>query len=620
MRVFLSYPSEHREIAGRIRLALMAEGHRVFFDRSELPPGEAFDAAIRRNIQQADLFVFLISPESISKGAYTIFELKLAQAKWAHPSGHILPTMVVPTDIDMLPAYLRAVTILEPEGDLVAEVAAAVAKLKVRRRRTWRLPIAVLMLLSVIAAAMGIWYYLGREHLEIQIDAITPHSRGYIDEPDKFLIKGLAINEGKENELLTGIRGEVDIQGVRLELSLAFDDASTELELVAGGRAHWAALASFASTEAERSLRADNIPSTNWRACLEFVVHEVCSDWQSWQVKGKFDQPPPIAISKEIGSKIRNVAPFGTRFLAGAVKPNRLLLLSPAGQIEKTIALEGEPVAIASDGARIAVATQIPDTVAVIDALTFQQRHLSAIPGLAIMVGDRHERLSTRPAAVTLTDSAIWITTAGGSGGAGLLYSKDWGLTWQVPNYYDGFDIDARDLRLRATGQRVWGITTHTSPSSIYSINVQSFIEFGGHDYEDVSCAADAVILTDRRLIIRDCDFQLIEIKQQAKRLLKTASFGRIVVEDEANIGANAWTQQILAHDGDVTLIAVTQYPIGSEFPIRSGIAMHGKDGRVRSLLEAEKVEVLDMATAEGKVLVVIRKADGSYLSNILPY
>ena len=50
MKIFLSYASEQRELAKEIALALEAENHTVFFDRSALAPGEAYNAQIREAI------------------------------------------------------------------------------------------------------------------------------------------------------------------------------------------------------------------------------------------------------------------------------------------------------------------------------------------------------------------------------------------------------------------------------------------------------------------------------------------------------------------------------------------------------------------------------------------
>ena len=66
MNIFLSYSSPQSEVAKRIELSLEEEGHSVFRDRSDLPPGESFDARIRKAIEESDLFIFLISRESLS--------------------------------------------------------------------------------------------------------------------------------------------------------------------------------------------------------------------------------------------------------------------------------------------------------------------------------------------------------------------------------------------------------------------------------------------------------------------------------------------------------------------------------------------------------------------------
>jgi formylglycine-generating enzyme required for sulfatase activity len=137
MRVFLSYSSEDREPAEAIQLALRAQGHTVFFDRKDLPPGEEYDTRIRRAIEKSQLFVFLISPHSLDAGSYTLTELGIAQKSWKHPAGRLLPVVLRPTPLDRIPPYLRAVTLLEPEGNVTATVADAVHRIARARRLAW---------------------------------------------------------------------------------------------------------------------------------------------------------------------------------------------------------------------------------------------------------------------------------------------------------------------------------------------------------------------------------------------------------------------------------------------------------------------------------------------------
>src|SRR5262245_7720695 len=128
VNVFLSYASEQKDVARSIEVALRGEGYTVFLDRSVLEPGETYNDQIRQAIAASALFVFLITPEALAAGRYTLTELELAERQWPSPSGHVLPIMVLPTPIATIPPYLKGVTIFEPRGNVPADVAAAVAR------------------------------------------------------------------------------------------------------------------------------------------------------------------------------------------------------------------------------------------------------------------------------------------------------------------------------------------------------------------------------------------------------------------------------------------------------------------------------------------------------------
>ncbi len=130
MRLFISYSSPESDLAERLAYGLRGEGHTVFYDRDTLPPGQSYDTRIREAVEECDLFVCLIGPASFSPGSYALTELDLARQKWDDPSGRILPVMVAETALESLPPFIRAVTVLRPRGDLVAEVLAAVSHLE----------------------------------------------------------------------------------------------------------------------------------------------------------------------------------------------------------------------------------------------------------------------------------------------------------------------------------------------------------------------------------------------------------------------------------------------------------------------------------------------------------
>ena len=162
MRIFVSYAREQHEVADRIALGLRNEGHTVFFDHDALSPGEDFDAKIREELAESQLFVFLISPDSVAPGGYTLTELGLARQRWPSPRGRVLPVMVVDTPFDDIDPYLRAVTVLQPAGDVVAEVLARVDA--IARRRRLRVAVAAGSVLAVLGlAVVALW--IGRDRM-----------------------------------------------------------------------------------------------------------------------------------------------------------------------------------------------------------------------------------------------------------------------------------------------------------------------------------------------------------------------------------------------------------------------------------------------------------------------
>jgi hypothetical protein len=125
VKVFLSYSSVERPLAERICRLLESEGHEVFFDRDDLVAGDTYGARIREAVEGCRVFVFLVSPDSIDRG-YALTELALVEALPTKRRPSIIPVLAAPTDLKALPAILQPLTLLEPRGDLPAEVAAQV--------------------------------------------------------------------------------------------------------------------------------------------------------------------------------------------------------------------------------------------------------------------------------------------------------------------------------------------------------------------------------------------------------------------------------------------------------------------------------------------------------------
>jgi hypothetical protein len=160
MYIFLSYAAEQRAFAARLNAALRAEGYSVFFDRSEILAGDAFDRAIRSAIEHSDLIIFLATPAALRPGAYTLSELQMAEQKCPSAEDCIVPVLFQGVCIEDLPPYLRTVSALRPPGEPVAEILASVAHRK-RTLRVWHVKIEVILggfLVGGLLGAIGGFY------------------------------------------------------------------------------------------------------------------------------------------------------------------------------------------------------------------------------------------------------------------------------------------------------------------------------------------------------------------------------------------------------------------------------------------------------------------------------
>ena len=190
--IFLSYAKQDAEAAGRICDALRTAGLEVWFDQSELRGGDAWDAAIRRQIKTCALVIPVISANTQGRAeGYFRLEWKLAIDR-SHLMSQDRP-FLIPVVIDdtqegdervpdkfrevqwsrlpngvTTPAFVaRMAKLLEQESSIASSVAPSVGKLSspsqdarllspTRVRRSpivWFAAVAVLLLVGVGAWA-----------------------------------------------------------------------------------------------------------------------------------------------------------------------------------------------------------------------------------------------------------------------------------------------------------------------------------------------------------------------------------------------------------------------------------------------------------------------------------
>lgn len=155
MKIFVSHASEDHGAAEELAARLRTEDHDVFLDRDDLPHGDEYDARIRAAIAGCDLFLFLLTPRSVAPGRYTLSELGFARERFPNPRGRVLPVALAPTPLADVDPYLKAVTLLQPKGNWIAETLAAVNAIALaRRRRRWYVGAGAALLVAMSVGAL----------------------------------------------------------------------------------------------------------------------------------------------------------------------------------------------------------------------------------------------------------------------------------------------------------------------------------------------------------------------------------------------------------------------------------------------------------------------------------
>ena len=134
--VFLSYSSHDAEVAERICEALRSAGIEVWFDKSELRGGDAWDASIRKQIKDCALFVPIVSANTNARAeGYFRLEWKLAVDRshlMADDQAFLLPVAIddTPEATARVPDRFRELQWSRtPNGEAISAFAKRAAKL-----------------------------------------------------------------------------------------------------------------------------------------------------------------------------------------------------------------------------------------------------------------------------------------------------------------------------------------------------------------------------------------------------------------------------------------------------------------------------------------------------------
>ena len=596
MRVFLSYASEDRKEAQLIAESIRARGHEVFFDKENLPAGQSYEDLIEDAIGNAALFVFLISPDAVRAGKFTLTELGIAKRKWKSAKGHVLPVLLWPTPIEDVPAYLRAVSILEPEGNVPAEVATAVQALSWHWSRIVRRGATVMLALSTIGGA--IWYFTpATPSFSVETQAPKAEQKGFFGKPDMYKVAYKATNRGGVAGQMSGATLEVDPpQALKRQGSPA-----DELHPIAPGASYEGAFLLSVSDHAAR-----------FRVCVQTLeTKQTCSPWQDWLSQGQFPFQQVVAIDEALAIEARAAAWEGSAFLVAARSPNRIVRLNEEGLSLAEGALPGTPTAMSIGPLGLFVGLTAPDEIIKLDPDTFDilGRYSLSFPDDLDAWG---EPVSTRPASMAQDGTRLWVLTRGGASSSGLVYVDGDPEAPTVPPYYKEVSFDLSDMRLRDGTDAVWSGQDSTTPTAIHRFQANAYTEFGGHDYEIASCASDLAAGGGRILYVPDCDGVLQTVEVGNGRLHLQDSVARIL---DYQSTVDSWERVLLGETPGGGYIGVlSQRTSGPRVvPEIHRIAVSALDQSLgsRKIFALDGAKVLDMAVGSKTALLFLESDEG---------
>ena len=107
-QVFLSASDKDNLIKEKIRKTLMREGLTIWTNQSDIKTGTSFEIEIKKGIEGADNFVYLISPDTLDS-QYCRQEFAYATAN----NKRIIPLLIQQTDIKFIPAPLQKLQFID---------------------------------------------------------------------------------------------------------------------------------------------------------------------------------------------------------------------------------------------------------------------------------------------------------------------------------------------------------------------------------------------------------------------------------------------------------------------------------------------------------------------------
>lgn len=589
MKIFVSFSSDDRALVEPIVEALRGAGHTVFYDQSNLPAGETYDRQIETAVRSSDAMVYCLSENSVRPGVYSLTELKYAREKWPSARNRVLPLVIGELSFDEIPPYLKAVTVLRPDGNAAAETVSAVSRIATARgapRRRWIAAGGIGTLALIGAAFLGPWKGSGSFPI-ISEEAIRPApSVDVFDPRPGYEVSGIYRNPGNEPHFFTGIEMDFspDLKGVILEENLE----EQELELAPGRRIPFSGRLSFGGPLPDSK--------TRWRLGLAHESRTDYGEWRTWD-PGEFSRSHEI-LSPDLAKRFAASVPVRRGIAAIYRDPSELILE------EDKAALSGLPVAINSFGGEVAVAMLGPAAVSFFSTTDLVRIEQVPLPRLR---NEFDEPVSTSVSRLAFNENHLWVATDSSSGTAGLLVYDRTRKEWSIPPF-DSFDApDPEDLILRTShGGTIAGVASATIPTSVYLLTPEKLTVYGGHDFEDAGSATDFAWVGED-LLLRTGDGKIILCQPDGDRLLRIREGRTINRPWESVQGRGDWPSYLIGGTFEACYLAINKR--NSDGSRETEIIFATRDA-VRTILHQPGSETISLTVSDDRAVALIQNED----------
>jgi hypothetical protein len=519
--------------------------------------------------------------------------------------------MLTKTSIDLVPEYLKAVTIFQPEGNLAAEVANAVAVMVKRRHRRHRvilMQIATLLLLIVLAGSYWIEYH-GKK-VDVRLLNLTREKEGLPWEGDTFLATVEVQDHGTMLQNPLNLQPKSLTDGFKIE-ALTTDALSGKQHLLLQ-RLVWE------RADGSNGPLSENQLPKNLKWELTWVADDknCAGKTMDWSPLGAFTPGVASPLGTNLFGRVRTVVACPLGFCLGLVNPNEAALVAPDGQsVLSCVSLPGEPIDSTIAGDSTFIATSFSNTVVCLSQHSFTSPEIISIPELSFSDTNGEVRFTSVPTSIVATTNDLWLITTDQGGQAGLI-RRPAGEDWQIPSYtnYSDLIFDLDSVRLNKVNGKVLGITSST-PHYIYEFLPQKFIQYSGHDYPDsIGCFGAIASAKNGNIVGLGGDFQSIEVALLNNKV-------EVVHQGEGlgdSFPASLWDNEELIDSDDGLLVGMTEYERGQEFKVLQSSLLMLKGGEMSELIRRDDASIVALAVQGDSAIMVMRRSNNTFESYFL--